>query len=146
MTADTRRISITGAWQLDSWRIHYGDGREPSQPFGHSPGGLLIYSDDGWMSATVHRARREPFPPDQSPRQLDEALITQAYWSYFHYAGTWRLEGDRVIHSVRHSLNPNMAGTEQVRHMKLDGNVLSLSGVEHINGVTRRHELIWRRP
>lgn len=98
------------------------------------------------MSATVHRDRRAAFPAGTSPRKLDHGLIAEAYWSYFHYAGTWRIEGDRVIHSVQHSLNPAMVGTEQVRHMTLKPFQLTLTGIEPIVGSQRTHELVWFRP
>jgi hypothetical protein len=137
---------LAGAWLLESWKIHYGDQVEAGYPFGPDPVGLLIYSSDGWMSATVSRALRPPFPGGQSPRQMDAGAVAEAYWSYFHYAGTWRIEGDQVIHSVVHSLNPNMAGTLQVRHMKLDGQRLTLTGLEPHRGDTRRHVLLWKRP
>jgi hypothetical protein len=144
------KISITaadliGAWQLRSWFIYYEDGREPGAPFGTQPSGLLIYSPDGWMSATVHRSVRESLPADSSPRNLDSALLARAYWSYFHYGGLWRIEGSRVIHSVKHSLNPGMVGTEQVRQMAFEGTTLTLIGIEAIQDESRRHELVWQR-
>ena len=145
MTTDIRAEDIIGAWQLRSWLIHYDDGRDPGFPFGPQPSGLLLYSPDGWMSATVQRPDREPLPADRSPRDLDSELPASAFWSYFAYAGPWRIEGDRVIHSVRHSLNPAMTGTEQVRQMVLEGTLLTLTGIETIRDESRRHELVWRR-
>jgi len=115
-------------------------------PFGSRPGGQLLYSPDGWMSATVHRAGRTAFPAGFSPRKLDNELIAEAYWSYFHYAGTWRIESGSVIHSVQHSLNPAMVGTEQIRQMTLQHPQLTLTGIEPIEGGRRTHELVWRRP
>jgi hypothetical protein len=145
MKTEVTAVDIIGAWQLQSWLIHYQDGREPGTPFGSHPSGLLLYSPDGWMSATVHRSKREPLATDRSPRDVSPELVAQAYWSYFHYAGPWRIEGDKVIHSVRYSLNPAMVGTEQVRQMQLAGHKLTLSGIEAIREDSRRHELVWRR-
>ena len=145
MKTEVTAVDIIGAWQLQSWLIHYHGGRDPGTPFGAQPSGLLLYNPDGWMSATVHRSKREPLPTDRSPRDLSSELVAQAYWSYFHYAGPWRIEGDKVIHSVRHSLNPAMVGTEQVRQMLLAGPKLTLSGIEAIREGSRRHELVWRR-
>jgi len=145
LKTEVTAVDIIGAWQLQTWLIHYQDGRDPGIPYGKQPSGLLLYSADGWMSATVHRSDREPLPADRSPRDLSPGLVAQAYWSYFHYAGPWRIEGDTVIHSVRHSLNPAMVGTEQVRLMKLAGSMLTLNGIEAIKDGSRRHELVWRR-
>lgn len=136
---------LQGAWRLRSWRIRYADGRAPTAPFGEQPDGLLVYSADGWMSAAVCRGERAPLPPGQSPRAADADAVTEAFRSYFHYAGPYRVEGDRVVHSVRLSLNPGFVGTEQVRQVQLDGGLLTLSGEERVGGAVRRHELVWRR-
>ena len=145
MKSEIRSTDIVGAWRLNSWFIYYEDDREPGAPFGQQPSGLLLYSSDDWMSATVHHNQRPQFPANLSPRKLDTKLITDAFWSYFHYAGPYRIEDDQVIHSVRHSLNPGFVGTDQVRRMKLNPPFLTLTGVEVIRGETRRHELIWQR-
>ena len=97
------------------------------------------------MSATVNRFDREAFPTGISPRQLEKDLIATAYWSFFHYSGSYRIEANRVIHTVLHSLNPNMVGSEQVRHMKLEGPVLTLSARESVGAGSRLHELIWHQ-
>lgn len=143
--SDNVNAGLIGSFELISWLIYYPDGRDPGLPFGSNPTGLLQYLSDGSMSATVWRSDRRPFPPDISPRQLDTELIADAFWSYFHYAGTYRVEGDNVIHSVLHSLNQAMVGTDQVRRMKIDPPFLMLTGLEPYRDETRRHELNWRR-
>ncbi len=62
-----------------------------------------------------------------------------------HYAGPFRMEGDSVIHEVAHALNPNMVGTEQLRHIDLRGDELTLRGVEDLGSRKRLHEVDWRR-
>jgi len=138
-------MDIVGAWSLHSWLIHYPDQREPASPYGSDPHGLLLYHPEGWMSATVNRKKRDSFPAGLSPRQLEPSRVADSYWSFFHYSGPWRIEGDQVIHTVRHSLNPNMVGTEQIRHAKLEEPVLSLMGIEAVGDSSRHHELIWHR-
>jgi len=137
--------TLTGSWLLRAWDI-YGPGTgHQAQPFGPEPMGLLVYTPDGWMSATVCRPGRTPFPPGSSPRRLDDATVADAFRSYFHYAGPYRVEADRVIHCVHYCLNPSMVGTEQVRTLALDGDRLTLRGEESVAGGVRRHELVWRR-
>ena len=155
---------LLGTWTLVLWRVDYSDGRESSYPFGHDGGGMIMYTPDGYMSAVLHSSKRGPvstqyvreapdaeralFPAGFSPRQLDDGRIAEAYWSYFHYAGTWRIEGDSVIHTVQHSLNPAMVGTEQVRHVKFEDEFLILSGEEKVPGtdLERLHVVRWKRP
>lgn len=136
---------LIGTWELESWTIGYADRDELGFPYGEDPRGLLLYSTDGWMSASIARAGREPLPQDVSYRKLPDDLKAAAFTSYFHYAGRYRVvEGD-VVHYVTQSLNPNFPGTEQLRHAELDGDTLVLSGKDEVNGETRFHSLVWHR-
>lgn len=136
---------IVGAWQLESWTIGYSNRDDFSYPFGENPQGLLMYSDDGWMSAAINRADRGRFPEDVSPRSVSQEAVVAAYNSYFHYAGRYRIIGGDIIHYVIQSLNLNFPGTEQLRHAELDGSTLVLSGKDQAADVTRFHSLVWHR-
>ena len=136
---------LIGTWQLQSWTIGYADREDFSYPYGEEPEGLLIYSNDGWMSAAIAQSGRALLPADVSFRKLPDALKAGAFSSYFHYAGRYRvLDGD-VIHYVTHSLNPNFPGSEQLRHAELDGDTLVLSGKDEAGDVKRFHSLVWHR-
>lgn len=139
------RKDIEGSWRLRSWEIRSGGGRGVTAPFGDCPEGLLVYTPDGWMSATVCRGDRAPLPADSSPRKVDEHLIAEAYRSYFHYAGPYRVEAGSVVHTVRYSLNPNFVGTEQFRKIRIDGPLLTLTGIDRAGNTERHHELVWQR-
>lgn len=136
---------IEGTWRLRSWQIRRNGSRTVTAPFGDRPEGLLVYSPDGWMSATVCRGDRPLFPAGSSPRSVDELLIAEAYRSYFHYAGPYRIEADSVVHTVCYSLNPNFVGTEQFRKMRIDGPLLTLTGIDRAGNAERHHELVWQR-
>lgn len=137
------KADLAGSWQLESWTIGYSDRDEFDYPFGENPHGLLIYSEDGWMSASISREDRGRFPDDTSPRSQPDAALAQAYNSYFHYAGRFQVEGGDVIHYVTQSLNPNFPGTQQLRHAERDGHTLVLSGKDQVGEVTRFHSLVW---
>ncbi len=106
---------------------------------------MLIYSNDGWMSAAIGQSGRTPFPEDVSYRKLPDAVKATAFSSYFHYAGRYRVVDGDVLHYVTQSLNPNFPGTEQLRHAELDGHTLVLSGKDQSGDVTRFHSLVWHR-
>lgn len=142
---DEFEARLLGAWSLISWKIFSSDNPEPSEPFGANPEGLLQYTGDGWMSAAIASTGRSALPAGTSPRRMGPELLADAWRSYFHYAGRWRIEGDNVIHSVTQSLNPNMVGTEQVRHMHFEESTLTLTGIENAGQQTRRHVLRWQR-
>ena len=136
---------LAGTWQLESWTIGYTDRDEFTYPYGEEPQGLLVYSNDGWMSASINRPGRALLPDDVSYRKLPDALKANAFSSYFHYAGRYRVVDGDVIHYVTQSLNPNFPGTEQLRHAELDGHTLVLSGKDLVGGATRFHSLVWHR-
>jgi len=136
---------LVGTWHLESWTTGYSDRDELSNPFGEDPQGLLVYTAEGWMSASICRAERPLFPAGKSPRTMGDGPKAEAYSSYFHYAGRYRVSGGDVTHYVSQSLNPNFPGSEQLRHAELDGQTLVLSGKDEVAGVTRFHSLVWHR-
>jgi hypothetical protein len=97
------------------------------------------------MSASICRAGRALLPADVSFRALPDTDRAAAFSSYFHYAGRYQVQDADVIHAVALSLNPNMVGTEQLRHAELDGQTLVLSGKDEVGGTTRFHSLVWHR-
>ncbi len=136
---------LLGTWQLESWTIGYSDRDDLSYPYGEDPQGLLVYAEDGWMSASIARKERALFPDDVNYRKLPEAAKGEAFSSYFHYAGRYRVREADVIHYVTQSLNPNFPGSEQLRHAELDGQTLVLSGKDKVGEVIRFHSLVWHR-
>lgn len=136
---------LEGTWQLESWTIGYSDRDDFTYPYGEDPQGLLLYTEDGWMSASISRKQRAPLPEGVSFRKLPDEVRAEAFSSYFHYAGRYRVVGGDVIHYATQSLNPNMAGTEQLRHAELDGQTLVLSGKDQVGETTRFHSLVWHK-
>jgi hypothetical protein len=136
---------LVGAWTLLSWQVFSTHPDTITEPYGSDPVGLLQYTADGWMSAAIGNRERALLTAGASPRRMAPELLADAYRSYFHYAGRWRIEGDCVIHSVELSLNPNMVGTEQVRQMEFAGDRLTLTGIEPVGSMQRRHVLLWQR-
>lgn len=136
---------LVGTWQLESWTIGYSDREDFSYPYGEDPLGLLVYSVDGWMSASIARRERRGFPADVPYRKLPDVTKAEAFSSYFHYAGRYRVVGADIVHYVTQSLNPDFPGSEQLRHAELDGQTLVLSGKDVVGGVTRFHSLVWHR-
>jgi len=136
---------IEGSWQLESWTIGYSDRDEFSNPFGEEPSGLLMYTGDGWMSAAICASDRPLLPEDIPYMKLPDAVKATAFSSYFHYAGRFRIVDGDLVHYVTHSLNPNMIGTEQLRHAELDGHTLVLSGKDTVGEIQRFHSLVWHK-
>lgn len=135
--------ALYGAWQYQAWQIRYEDGR-CSSPFGPSASGLLLYTADGYMSATIMAAGR-PLLSHANPRLASLEEKAAAFDSYFTYAGRWYVEGDRVVHEVTLALNAGLIGTPQWRDAHLQGNRLVLSAKEKTKIGERQHSLTWVR-
>ncbi|MCP5371518.1 MAG: lipocalin-like domain-containing protein [Hyphomicrobiales bacterium] len=139
------REDLIGTWELVEWTITYSDGRAPTLPYGEAPMGLITYGADGYMGAAIARAGRSALS-HLNTRLAPKPEKAAAFDGYFHYAGTWRLEGDSVVHAVTLSLNPAFVGTDQVRRVELDGDGLTLSAeVTSASGATLRNAIRWRR-
>ena len=142
---------LLGTWHLVRWDITYGDGREPTLPYGDKATGMIAYTSDGFMSACIARSERGKLS-SASVRSAPEAERLAAFESYFQYAGSYEINGpvgqQQVTHRVTHSLNPNFVGTRQIRNMTFgaDGG-LTLSASDTLPGtdVARHHRLMWKR-
>lgn len=139
------KAQLLGAWQLESWSIGHEGRDDVTYPFGEEPVGLLLYTDDDWMSVSISRDQRPALPADRPFRAIDDERLAAAYRDYFHYAGRYRISGDDVTHYVTQSLNPGFVGTEQLRHVELDGETLVLSGRDEEGGRVRFHNLVWHK-
>lgn len=136
---------LLGTWHLESWATSYSSSDQITLPFGDNPIGMIVYTNDNFMSASISRRDRTLFPANTAFRRSDPALLADAYLSYFHYAGRYTIEDNVVIHAVTQSLNPNFVGSKQLRRAELIGQTLLLSGVEDVAGITRTHKLVWHR-
>ncbi|MFI0907262.1 lipocalin-like domain-containing protein [Streptomyces sioyaensis] len=119
---------LVGVWRLESFHDIDSTGTLHEGPLGPEPRGLLFYSADGHVSVTMMRTG--PAHPERS--------------SYMSYAGTWRREGDRVVHTIDVAPEPGWLGSEQSRDLELDGEDLVLHGTSLVGPVQRR-VLHWRR-
>lgn len=120
-----QRSEIVGAWRLVSSTARDGKGRE-RQAAGSHPTGLILYTPDGFMSASIAYEGRARFAGDDVRSGTAEECKA-AYDTYLTYAGRWEIEGEFLLHHVEVALFPNMVGSTQRRHARLDGHRLTLS-------------------
>lgn len=131
MTAQERHAltqELVGVWRLEAFHDVDEDGTLHEGPLGPEPRGLLFYSADGHVSVTMMRSG--PAHPERS--------------NYMSYAGTWRREDDRVVHTIEVAPEPGWLGSEQPRDLALDGDALVLQGMA-LAGRAQRRVLRWRR-
>lgn len=130
---------LIGSWRLESWALVYEDGRPSEYPLGRDAVGLILYTADGHMSATLARKKRPPMA------STDAQERAKAYDDCFAYAGSYEVRGEAVFHSIEVATNPALTGITSTRNIHLDGNRLTLSGPDFSPSVPRYHRIIWRR-
>lgn len=139
------RDDLIGAWSLVEWQILEPSDDRVHYPFGNDAIGLLCYTPDGMMNASIARSTREALPAG-SPRNANQAAQAEAFSTYFNYAGRFEMRGSSVLHHVQLALNPAMVGTVQLREAVLEDQILQLKGVESIGAERQRtHILTWRK-
>jgi len=117
-----RETELLGTWKLKSFVQMLASG-ERHHIYGEHPDGYISYSADGRMYG-IGTSDGRVIQRNENPADAD---VIYLYNTLFAYAGTYTVEGDKVIHRVDISWNQAFTGTEQVRHYKLDGNVLTLT-------------------
>ncbi|MDA2979262.1 MAG: lipocalin-like domain-containing protein [Actinomycetota bacterium] len=139
--------ALVGTWRLVEWTVSIG-GRTV-RPFGGSAVGLLTYTDEGRMMASLMRQDREML--DTSSFAGAQALNRAgAAAGYISYAGSYEIVGDEVHHDVELSLFPDWVGATQSRRIEWveesDGQVaLQLSYVQPGAGKEATNTLRWHR-
>lgn len=135
-----------GAWRLRSME-RFGESGEVSHPFGEDAVGVIMYTEDGHMSANIMRSGRVDFPADSygSASIGDQG---KALRSYLAYAGRFTVEDEgKVVHRVLTSLIPNWTGGDQIRHYEFGSGGSTLTLSTHPNGDESpgRVVLVWER-
>ena len=126
-----------GAWMLDEWYVEDESGAR-SHPMGRDAQGIILYTDDGYMSATVHT--KERFLPADRPTDEDRV---EAFTSYVNYAGRWDIDGVTIVHSVEHALDPNLQGLSIARIVDHEDTRMTFKGT--VPGATGTHIIVWKR-
>jgi len=113
---------LLGTWKLRSYFQVLETG-ERYNMYGEHPDGYISYAADGRMSViAISESRTKPH--NEKPADEDQIKL---YQTMFAYAGTYTVEGDKLVHSVDISWNQSFTGTEQVRFYTLVGNTLTIT-------------------
>ena len=116
--------NITGSWNLVAWRRIQEDG-SITYPLGEDVIGILIYTPDAKMAVQL-LAKNRPAIPTDNALGGDVGPRAAAYSTCLAYFGSYRVEGDQIVHQIEGSLFPNWSGTVQARPLALDGDELVL--------------------
>ena len=101
--------SIVGSWRLLSWVEEETESKAQHKNFGDNPIGVLTYGADGRMSIIFADPKRTA---PASPKATD-AEAAALFRSMVAYAGSYRLEGDKVFVKVDVSWNRAWDGQDR---------------------------------
>jgi hypothetical protein len=135
---------VLGTWKLKAMFREVTATGEKFNQMGEHPNGYLNYSADGRMYA-IATADNRTKPSDVNLTPDERAKLHQTLVAY---AGTFTVEGDKVIHRVDISWNEAWTGTEQIRFAKIDGNTLTVTTAVQkspIDGREGRSVLVWEK-
>ena len=127
--------ALIGMWKLKSISRVDPQTKRTSEPWGTHPKGYITYLASGRMMVIFsHEKQTVPVGTE----------MTTAEWiararEAVAYAGTYMIDGDKVIHYVEVSTIVAYIGTKQIRPFKIDGNTVSLFSA--VTGQT----LTWER-
>jgi Lipocalin-like domain len=127
------RPQLVGTWVLQAYLEEPVDGRPGIRPFGERPGGFLIYTEDGYVSAQLMKQDRPAFKStkwlDGTPEEYRAAAS-----SYIAYSGTYEVNDKEatVTHIPDVALIPNWIGGRQKRWITLEEGRLTLRTAETV--------------
>jgi hypothetical protein len=132
----TELSDVIGTWTLVNW-ASLKNGEPAGYPMGEDAHGQIIYSTEGRMAASLMRQDFKEHPSTTNPT-ADTCLC---------YGGTFRLEGDQVVHDVIYATLPHWIGKPLKRTVVWqDGDLLLNTAPETSkSGNTYQHELRWRK-
>jgi len=144
MTESDPAASLVGLWRLKDAFVADLQGKRTGPAFGPSPKGYIVYMPDGTMMIVVADTDQPPLSGDRLNAPVEERA--RAYSLTSAYAGRYRFDGSKVVHTVEVCTYPNWIGTEVVRSVELNGDEAILrTAPQPLNGVQSVVCLIWQR-
>jgi hypothetical protein len=136
--------SIVGSWKLVSVAASTADGQSMAVPMGEHPSGFLTYTAEGRMSLLITYEGRPKLSGDRLDSPMEERA--KAFSTMVAYAGSYRLEGNRLVHHIEAASSQNWVGTDLPRIVTFSGNRVNLEApMQERHGVVQKFEQVWER-
>jgi hypothetical protein len=114
---------IAGTWKIQSFVREVVATGERYNEFGDHPDGYISYLPDGRMHAMLVAGERVT-PTGSVPTDEEKAKL---FGTMIAYAGTYRIDGEKVVHDVEVSWNQLWTDSRQVRFFKVEGDILTIT-------------------
>ncbi len=124
---------VIGTWRLVKAVARDADGRELPAPYGGKPMGRVVLGADGRMMAAICDSRKE-IPPGEKRE-------------YGGYCGNYTYDGKRLVTRVDGAADPSRMGTDQVREVRFEGNLMVLRPPlrSYGGGAPEQREIYWEK-
>jgi hypothetical protein len=124
--------SIVGTWKLVRASAKDANGRSLPEPYGGNGIGRVTFTAAGRMQSVVCDGRRE-MPPGEAR-------------DYSSYCGNFTFEDMRLVTRVDAASDPSRIGSDQVRGVRFEGELMILSPPPRQTGAGAEYrELTWER-
>lgn len=137
---------VVGTWRLATATRKIVDTDEIIDAYGGpNPTGWINYGRDGRMMVVCAFEGRER--PVANDKMSDEDRV-KLHKTFFAYAGTYRLESNRIVHDIDASWNEVWTGTSQAREIARKDDQLVLTTLPFKFNVDGRMSVItltWKR-
>jgi hypothetical protein len=121
--------SVVGTWRLVKTEAHDGSGKPLPEPYGGKGMGRLVLGADGRMASVVVDPRRD-LPPGTER-------------DYSSYCGNYTVDGAVLTTRVDAASDSARLGSDQVRQVNFDGDLMVLRPPPRPNGEHR--VLTWEK-
>ena len=115
---------VVGTWQLTGYSQEFLDTKEVTRPYGDRPTGYIQYSPGGHMVVCL-TSGDVPRPAVAAYTDAERAAVHKNIAGA--YAGTYRVEGNKVIHHILTAWQPEWIGGDQTRYFQTDGKTLTIT-------------------
>ena len=124
--------NVIGTWRLVKAVARDAEGREMPLPYGGNAIGRVVLGADGRMVAVICDSRKEI--PSGEQRE------------YASYCGNYTFDGNRLVTRVDAAADPARLGTDQVRDVRFEGNLMVLRPPPRQYGGREQHrEIYWEK-
>jgi hypothetical protein len=124
LSAQAADVSPVGAWRVVSYAAKDVRTGQLTHPFGEQVTGMAIYSASGHMSILVTGRDRVASTGTGAQRSEERSRL---FDSMYAYTGRYSVKGDKVTIHVESSWQPDWVGTDRVRTLTLDHDVLTIT-------------------
>jgi len=139
MTTDEQQL--IGTWKLLSCVMQDVETGEQTAAWGEHPNGYIVITLGGrWLAVQTADSRKPPHTDDER---------AAAFRSMLAYSGKYRIAGNEIRIKVDIAWDESWNGTEQVRHYRIEGNLLNIEAAPqpyaNFGGRVMRGILTWVR-